>query len=114
MCGGKLHGADCVSQESEDRPGALSFWMANASELLHFVKHDRQLQGAPHMMEAQDSLAEAVQLAFSHLVDCLQEELANAMPAFLEESLRDLDADDGKIRILTTCFTTKLCLFFIV
>ena len=51
-------------------------------------------------MEAQDSLAEAVQLAFSHLVDCLQEELANAMPAFLEESLRDLDADDGKIRTL--------------
>ena len=73
--------------------------MANASELLHFVKHDRQLQGAPHMLEAQDSLAEAVQLAFSHLVDCLQEELANAMPAFLEESLRDLDADDGKIPI---------------
>ncbi|KAI0213549.1 Afadin [Lamellibrachia satsuma] len=83
-------------QESVDSPGALSFWMANASELLHFVKHDRQLQGAPHIMEAQDSLAEAVQLAFSHLVDCLQEELANAMPAFLEESLRDLDADDDE------------------
>jgi len=86
----------CLFQESVDSPGALSFWMANASELLHFVKHDRQLQEAPQMMEAQDSLAEAVQLAFSHLVGCLQEELSNAMPAFLEESLRDLEADDGR------------------
>ena len=79
-----------------DSPGALSFWMANASELLHFVKHDLQLQDALHMTAAQDSLAEAVQVAFSYLVGCLQAELTNAMPAFLEESLRDLEADDGK------------------
>lgn len=86
--------------------------MANASELLHFVKHDRQLQGAPHIMEAQDSLAEAVQLAFSHLVDCLQEELANAMPAFLEESLRDLDADDGTTLKSSFCLPRHKLLSF--
>ena len=65
--------------------------MANASELLHFYKQDCDIRG--YSVKAQDSLAEAVQQAFDCLVQCLQGELRNTMPAFLDENLADLDQD---------------------
>ena len=65
--------------------------MANASELLHFLKQDRDLQ--PHSEAAQEVLAEAVQAAFDNLVDCMQGELRNTMPAFLDENLNDLEEE---------------------
>ncbi len=53
----------CVCpQENGDQAGALSFWMANASELLHFLKQDVDI--SRFTVDAQDILAEAVQVAF--------------------------------------------------
>lgn len=40
----------------------LAFWMANASELLNFVRHD--IDVSPCTSEAQDTLAKSVQQAF--------------------------------------------------
>uniref|UniRef100_A0A8D2ZTM8 Afadin n=1 Tax=Scophthalmus maximus TaxID=52904 RepID=A0A8D2ZTM8_SCOMX len=63
--------------------GALAFWMANASELLNFVKQDRDLSRVT--LDAQDILAHLVQMAFKYLVHCLQADLNNYMPAFLDD-----------------------------
>lgn len=58
--------------------------MANASELLHFLKSDRHISA--FSLDAQDILAETVQMAFRNLVECLQAELAAVMPVFLSEA----------------------------
>ena len=58
--------------------------MANASEILHFFKMDRDI----HLFaqDSQEMLAEAVQMAFHHLVRCLQYDLQRTLPAFLDEN----------------------------
>lgn len=66
--------------------------MANSSELLHFLKQDRHLSA--YTIDAQDLLAESVQVAFRSLVTCLQEELHQAMPAFLEDR-EDVNEEEG-------------------
>ena len=46
----------------------LAFWMANASEYLHFLKQDRHI--SPYSVLAQDILAESVQAAFRWVGHC--------------------------------------------
>uniref|UniRef100_A0A8D3CJL5 Afadin n=1 Tax=Scophthalmus maximus TaxID=52904 RepID=A0A8D3CJL5_SCOMX len=72
-----------VIQKQKNIAGALAFWMANASELLNFVKQDRDLSRVT--LDAQDILAHLVQMAFKYLVHCLQADLNNYMPAFLDD-----------------------------
>lgn len=72
-----------VVQERNSDANLLAFWMANASELLHFLKSDRQI-GA-FSLDAQDVLAEVVQLAFRHLVTCIQAEIANLVGLFMHD-----------------------------
>ncbi|XP_039737652.1 afadin isoform X14 [Pteropus medius] len=74
---------DQVDQKQKNIAGALAFWMANASELLNFIKQDRDLSRIT--LDAQDVLAHLVQMAFKYLVHCLQSELNNYMPAFLDD-----------------------------
>ncbi|RZF35618.1 hypothetical protein LSTR_LSTR005146 [Laodelphax striatellus] len=62
---------------------ALALWLANSSELLHFLKSDRHISA--FSLDAQDTLADAVQIAFRHLTGCLQRELAAVMNNFLSE-----------------------------
>ena len=45
---------------------------------------------------AQEILADAVEQAFRHLVICMQIELQNCMPAFLDNSDDDQYDGDGK------------------
>ncbi|XP_056337054.1 afadin isoform X7 [Danio aesculapii] len=70
-------------QKQKNIAGALAFWMANASELLNFIKQDKDLSRIT--LDAQDVLAHLVQMAFKYLVHCLQSDLNNYMPAFLED-----------------------------
>ncbi|XP_051500664.1 afadin-like isoform X6 [Myxocyprinus asiaticus] len=70
-------------QKQNNIAGALAFWMANASELLNFIKQDKDLSRIT--LDAQDVLAHLVQMAFKYLVHCLQSDLNNYMPAFLED-----------------------------
>ncbi|XP_051951332.1 afadin-like isoform X15 [Xyrauchen texanus] len=72
-----------VIQKQKNIAGALAFWMANASELLNFIKQDKDLSRIT--LDAQDVLAHLVQMAFKFLVHCLQSDLNNYMPAFLED-----------------------------
>ncbi|XP_072299550.1 afadin isoform X13 [Eucyclogobius newberryi] len=72
-----------VIQKQKNIAGALAFWMANASELLNFVKQDRDLSRIT--LDAQDILAHLIQMAFKYLVHCLQADLNNYMPAFLDD-----------------------------
>ncbi|KAM5163941.1 afadin isoform 3-T3 [Mantella aurantiaca] len=74
---------DQGDQKQKNIAGALAFWMANASELLNFIKQDRDLSRVT--LDAQDVLAHLVQMAFKYLVHCLQSELSNYMPAFLDD-----------------------------
>ncbi|XP_036104179.1 afadin isoform X4 [Molossus molossus] len=100
-----------VIQKQKNIAGALAFWMANASELLNFIKQDRDLSRVT--LDAQDVLAHLVQMAFKHLVHCLQSELNNYMPAFLddpeESSLHRPKIDDvlhtltGAMSLLRRC-----------
>ncbi|XP_053770300.1 afadin isoform X14 [Desmodus rotundus] len=100
-----------VIQKQKNIAGALAFWMANASELLNFIKQDRDLSRLT--LDAQDVLAHLVQMAFKYLVHCLQSELSNYMPAFLddpeENSLQRPKIDDvlhtltGAMALLRRC-----------
>ncbi|XP_074470818.1 afadin isoform X19 [Sebastes fasciatus] len=72
-----------VIQKQKNIAGALAFWMANASELLNFIKQDRDLSRVT--LDAQDILAHLVQMAFKYLVHCLQADLNNYMPAFMDD-----------------------------
>ncbi|XP_039748543.1 afadin isoform X2 [Pararge aegeria] len=64
-------------QERCTDSAAQAFWMANASELLHFLKCDRHISS--FSTQAQDLLPTTVQNAFSNLVACFQEELSRAL-----------------------------------
>ena len=71
------------SQENSQMPGSLAFWMANASELLHFLKADHDT--AAYCKDGKQILAQSVQLAFRHLVQCIQVRMCldQAMRLFL-------------------------------
>ncbi|GLG95429.1 Putative actin filament-binding protein afadin [Gryllus bimaculatus] len=77
---------------------SLAFWMANSSELLHFLKSDRHI--CAFSLDAQDILAECVQLAFRNLVSCLQGDLAAVMPNFLTEREDPNPEDDSTGSVL--------------
>ncbi|XP_054718595.1 afadin-like isoform X2 [Uloborus diversus] len=81
-----------VIQDRYREANALAFWLANTSELLHFLKQDRHLSA--YTLDAQDLLAESVQLAFRSLITCQQVELQDAMPAFLEDR-DDINEEEG-------------------
>uniref|UniRef100_S4RUY7 Afadin n=1 Tax=Petromyzon marinus TaxID=7757 RepID=S4RUY7_PETMA len=59
------------------------FWMANTSELLHFLEQDGDLR--PLTLPAQEMLSSAVHTAFSNLVECLKTELSVRLPVFLQD-----------------------------
>ncbi|KAE8746978.1 hypothetical protein FOCC_FOCC006233, partial [Frankliniella occidentalis] len=89
-----------VIQERYSDSLSLAFWMANASELLHFLKSDRHVSA--FSVDAQDILAEAVQLAFRNLVSCLQGELSAVMPSFMSERDDLQDEENGSVlQVLT-------------
>lgn len=62
MMEGVIQEVDQVDQKQKNIAGALAFWMANASELLNFIKQDRDLSRIT--LDAQDVLAHLVQMAF--------------------------------------------------
>ncbi|KAK5858006.1 hypothetical protein PBY51_011207 [Eleginops maclovinus] len=70
-----------VIQRQQGIAGALSFWMANTSELLNFLKHDREL--GPITEQSQLNLSHLVHTAYSGLLLCRQRELRKHLPTFL-------------------------------
>lgn len=70
-------------QERYADPPSLAFWMANASELLHFLKSDRHI--CAFSLDSQDLLAEAVQSAFRNVSVCITGELLQSLPPMLAD-----------------------------
>lgn len=62
VCPVAAYGSAFCLQKQKNIAGALAFWMANASELLNFIKQDRDLSRIT--LDAQDVLAHLVQMAF--------------------------------------------------
>ncbi|XP_034419429.1 afadin [Cyclopterus lumpus] len=61
--------------------GPLAFWMANSSELLNFLKRDKELGSLTR--QSQLDLSHLVHKAYSCLLQCLQNELRKHLPTFL-------------------------------
>ncbi|XP_071440496.1 uncharacterized protein [Hetaerina americana] len=87
-----------VVQERYGDAESLAFWMANASELLHFLKSDRHISA--FSIDGQDILAEAVQIAFRNLVLCLQADLGLVMPNFLADRDDDRNEEESAGSVL--------------
>ena len=68
--------------------------MANSSELLHFLKQDVDI--SPYLKDSHQVLAQSVQMAFRHLVQCVEQELRQSMSAFLDIT-EDADIEDGDL-----------------
>jgi hypothetical protein len=54
-------------------------------------------------------LAEAVQVAFTLLVDCMQAQLQRVMSAFLDPSMDDLHADGELYDVVISCISFCCC-----
>jgi len=94
--------SDMILAVIQQNPGAshsptLSFWMANASELLHFLKSDRHITA--FSLQAQDMLADAVHIAFKQLVVALQSELELVLPSLLTD--QDSDGEQSTAGIIS-------------
>lgn len=81
-------------QEKYNDPKILSFWMANSSEFLHFLKSDRHISA--FSVQAQEVLAECVQTAFQNLVSIFHSELSQTLNQFLSENI-DHDSAAGLV-----------------
>ncbi|KAK2715850.1 afadin-like isoform X2 [Artemia franciscana] len=93
-----------VIQERYSDIHSQAFWMANASELLHFLKTDRHISA--FSLDAQDLLAEAVEASFRNLISYIQSELTSAMPAMLvdrEEGPDDEAPTNQLLSVLSSC-----------
>jgi hypothetical protein len=62
----------------------LPFWLANSSELLYFLKQDVHLSQVSY--DAQELLADSVQMTFKYLVNIMEAELDDVLVAFYDPS----------------------------
>uniref|UniRef100_A0A6M2DRG4 Putative actin filament-binding protein afadin n=1 Tax=Xenopsylla cheopis TaxID=163159 RepID=A0A6M2DRG4_XENCH len=84
---------DVIKERYKDAK-SLSFWMANSSEFLHFLKSDRHISA--FSIQAQEVLAECVQSAFRYLVSCFHVDLSEMLGQFLSENI-DHDSAAGLV-----------------
>ncbi|XP_056332380.1 afadin [Danio aesculapii] len=76
-----------VIQKQRNIAVSLAFWMANASELLNFLRRDGDLCFIT--VPTQNTLAQLVQTAFRYLSHRLQVELKNHLPAFFADGKKE-------------------------
>ncbi|XP_059907336.1 afadin [Gadus macrocephalus] len=69
-----------VIQKQHTMAGALSFWLANTSELLNFLQQDGAV--GPLTGQTQQQLSHLVHTAYKYLIQCLQCELRKHLPTF--------------------------------
>ncbi|XP_028293825.1 afadin-like [Gouania willdenowi] len=93
-----------VIQRQREIAGALAFWMANTSELLNFLKHDKDLD--PLTQQSQLDLGHLVHKAYSFLQQCLQEELRTHLPTFLIDPEKHGALPPGIEMVLNTLMNT--------
>ena len=62
----------------------LPYWLANSAELLYFLKQDIHLSQVSY--DAQELLADCVQITFKYLVNIMQQQLDSVLMAFYDPS----------------------------
>ncbi|XP_070776147.1 afadin [Enoplosus armatus] len=93
-----------VIQRQQAIAGALAFWMANSSELLNFLKHDKDLSSLTQ--QSQLDLSHLVHKAYSCLLQCLQNELRKHLPTFLIDPEQHGPLPAGIEMVLNTLMNT--------
>ncbi|XP_022606455.1 afadin-like [Seriola dumerili] len=93
-----------VIQRQQTIAGALAFWIANSSELLNFLKHDKDL--CPLTQQSQLDLSHLVHKAYSCLLQCLQNELTKHLPTFLIDPEQHGPLPAGIELVLNTLMNT--------
>lgn len=93
-------------QDRSTESSSQAFWLANASELLHFLKSDRHVSA--FSVSAQETLADSVQLAFKNLVACLTDELNSVMSNLMSDTSDDhprevINVLSGAMNLLRKC-----------
>ncbi|XP_071801654.1 uncharacterized protein [Asterias amurensis] len=81
---------DRTVEKNNQIAGVLAFWLANASEFLHFIKEDQALSSISQ--DAQDILQHCIQQIFRHLVHSIQREMNMMLSAYLDPS-EEADAE---------------------
>ncbi|KAM9354816.1 afadin [Pholidichthys leucotaenia] len=97
-----------VIQRQQTIAGALAFWMANMSELLNFLKHDKDL--SPLTQQSQLDLSHLVHKAYSWLLQCLQNELRKHLSTFLIDPEQHCPPPTGTEMVLNTLMNTMALL----
>lgn len=103
------HAAMLIRHTIQDRStesSSQAFWLANASELLHFLKSDRHVSA--FSVSAQETLADSVQLAFKNLIACLTDELNSVMNNLMSDTSDDhprevINVLSGAMNLLRKC-----------
>jgi afadin len=90
-------------EECQDHVGYLSYWLANTSELVHFLKQDRDLSKISS--DIQFRLIQHIHQSFSYLINLLQNELDKHLIVFINP--RDIsspidNAKSTEIRWITS------------
>ncbi|CAF3620661.1 unnamed protein product [Rotaria sordida] len=67
-------------EECQEHGGYLAYWLANISEFLYFLKHDRDLSKISH--DIQVRLIKSIQRLFYYLINCFKNELDKYLIAF--------------------------------
>ncbi|CAM4757051.1 unnamed protein product, partial [Rotaria magnacalcarata] len=81
-------------EECQQHSGYLAYWSSNTSELLYFLKHDRDLSKISR--DIQVRLTESIHRLFDYLINCLQNELDTYLMAFINSR------NDGEHDVHTT------------
>ncbi|CAF0791452.1 unnamed protein product [Didymodactylos carnosus] len=102
-------------EECREHGGYLAFWIANTSELLNFIKQDRDLSRLSN--DVQDRLAECVQRLFRHLTTLVQTELEKYLCAFSnpqDDVERDVYIAFGKVIDFTFIFVKHSVIYIVL
>ncbi|XP_026140999.1 afadin-like [Carassius auratus] len=99
-----VHLIQGVIQKQRNIAVSLAFWMANTSELLNFMRRDRDL--CPITLQAQNTLTQLVQQAFRYLSHRLQVDLENQLPAFFADVKKEMAQEKEIEGVLNTFMKT--------
>ncbi|KAG5265812.1 hypothetical protein AALO_G00246660 [Alosa alosa] len=98
---------DTVIEKHRTIAVSLAFWMANASELLNFLRQDRDLN--PLTRPTQKTLAQLVHHSFRYLSQRLQKDLEKHMPSFLTDA-KDQTTKSSAIEGVLNCLVRAMSL----
>ncbi|XP_036448532.1 afadin [Colossoma macropomum] len=102
-----VHLMDDVIQKQRTITVALTFWMANASEFLNFIRQDRDLSTIT--VHSQTALAQLVQKSFTYLSHRLLADLESHLPTFVTDAGEQNNQTAGIDGVLAT-FTRAMSL----